>query len=177
MLKIRNSDRIQCRGDLSLLHDDWASAGNIWMFQSALNDFRLLASLILISLQHGSLRVTRHLTWWCRLPRMSIPANKAEAAWPFVTQPLKPTLCHLYHTLLIEGVTRPQDSRGKRRNPIFQWEEHERIFCHVWKPPISYFWYIDSWKCFCGLTRNPKTPPSSVSMGTMFSGPNNRLIS
>lgn len=48
---------------------------------------RHLSSLSLSAPRHG-LRAASHLTWWLRLPTASLPAKKAEAAWPFATQSL-----------------------------------------------------------------------------------------
>lgn len=45
-----------------------------------------ISHLSLSAPRHGGLRAARHLTWWLRLPTVSLPANKAEAAWPLAAQ-------------------------------------------------------------------------------------------
>lgn len=85
-----------------------------------------------------------HLTWQLGPPRMNVLANKAEAAMALRTQPLKPRYGASAICYGNEAVTTTRDSRGGDADTISQWEEHERIFYHVLKPPLSYFWYTDS---------------------------------
>lgn len=145
------------------------------MVRRDLNDWGLVRHLS--SLSFPSIVVSGQKSRRLRLPSMCIPASKAEAAWPFLIQPLKPhdvTSAIFYwwkhsRALLtqVEGDT----------DPISPWNENERIFCHVLKPPLSYFWYIYSQIGFCGLTGNLKILLSSVSMVTMHLDPSNQLTS